>query len=596
MVGVPKSTGCLICRKRKIKCDESWPSCLNCQKNGKVCPGPPARHTFKDLGPRLATGATRTVAGEHPTIFNQQSKRLTQLNEKYAENGSVVHKFRISHRPAPQRKLLRPSDTPSLSPPRSPFLRQPSPSQHHELARALILATTTGSSGVRMSVFGPFIQQVPSRIGHNAALDAAAAVLVNAHTSLVNKKTSMEIVSPHLYLRAIKMLQTCLEDPQQGMSANTLCASVLLSLVEALAGPRIGNRYLAHVGGAGRLMELQGPEQYQDSFAKEILRFNRGGIIVTAIYERKPCFLASRQWRDIAFDKTGLSSDDRLHADLIQYMADLPEILKDLKELNHEPSFQHPCDTGNFDLHHNPDPRLNPDTNVKFDDTSSDDCPSLDFSPDSLDSLEFLNDLQRVDLPYPVGTGYATSPKHIALLHKVRTLKGALYELGAQMNAKLVTGATAVELPSLEEDGPITSSWHFKTWRDMTGYSCFWSMMILTNKVMMRLLPPFDPSIYELQAECRSVALEICKTWEDAWASKPIGALHTGLSFVVAYEYCKPDVQEWIIRGMNSLLDYQMVDAFRWSDEVISMMSGKLAGEGPDLIFSTVGLSKEMRS
>jgi hypothetical protein len=26
-------------------------------------------------------------------------------------------------------------------------------------------------------------------------------------------------------------------------------------------------------------MELQGPEKFQDSFAKEILRFNRGGIV-----------------------------------------------------------------------------------------------------------------------------------------------------------------------------------------------------------------------------------------------------------------------------------------------------------------------------
>jgi hypothetical protein len=83
-----------------------------------------------------------------------------------------------------------------------------------------------------MSVFGPFIREVPARLGHNPALDAAAAVLVNAHTSLVHKKTALEIVSPQLYLRAIKTLQTCLEDPHQGMSPNTLCASVLLSLVE----------------------------------------------------------------------------------------------------------------------------------------------------------------------------------------------------------------------------------------------------------------------------------------------------------------------------------------------------------------------------
>lgn len=83
-----------------------------------------------------------------------------------------------------------------------------------------------------MSVFGPFIREVPSRLGHNPALDAAAAVLVDVHTSLVHRKMSLEIVNPQLYLRAIKTLQACLEDPCQGMSANTLCASVLLSLVE----------------------------------------------------------------------------------------------------------------------------------------------------------------------------------------------------------------------------------------------------------------------------------------------------------------------------------------------------------------------------
>jgi hypothetical protein len=169
-------------------------------------------------------------------ILDQQCKSLTQLNEKFAANGSVVHKFRISHKglPSPKKSPKR-SITNGLSSPRSQFLTQPSPSQDYELARALVATTTTGGAGVRMSVFGPFIQEVPSRIGHNAALDAAAAVLVNAHTSLVNKKSSTEIVSPHLYLRAIKILQTYLEDPQQGMSANTLCASVLLSLVEVSA-------------------------------------------------------------------------------------------------------------------------------------------------------------------------------------------------------------------------------------------------------------------------------------------------------------------------------------------------------------------------
>jgi hypothetical protein len=269
-------------------------------------------------------------------------------------------------------------------------------------------------------------------------------------------------------------------------------------------------------------------------------------------------------------------------------MADLPGILKDVKELNSQPTYEPASEMLNLNI----DPNL--DINRNMDDTLSDTCPTLDFSPDSLNSLDFLNDLQPIDMPYPMSiTGRADSTARTAILHRVQNLKDGLYNLGIHLNAKLANGATAIELPSIEENSPIPTSYHFNSWRDMTGYSCFWSLLILTNKVMMRLLPPFDPLIYELRSECRSVAYEICKTWEDAWASKPIGALHTGLSFVVAYEYCKPDVQEWIIGGMNSLLDYQMVNAFRWSEEVIAMMSGKLAGEGPDLSFSHVNLQKE---
>jgi hypothetical protein len=233
--------------------DETWPTCLNCQKNGKCCPGPPSRHTFKDSKPARSpegsndSGESRPAQGT--TIFvhtycvvdltaAHRSRRLTQLHERFADNGSVVHKFRISNSiPSQSRRPSRSASasTASASPPASPFLRQPSPSQHHELAHALVLAMTSGSTGIRLSVFGPFIQEVPSRIGHNPALDAAVAVLVYAHKSLLQQKMANEIVNPNLYLRAIKTLQLSLEDPTQGLSTNTLCASVLLSLVEVRA-------------------------------------------------------------------------------------------------------------------------------------------------------------------------------------------------------------------------------------------------------------------------------------------------------------------------------------------------------------------------
>jgi len=262
----------------------------------------------------------------------------------------------------------------------------------------------------------------------------------------------------------------------------------------------------------------------------------------------------------------------------MQYMAELPGIFHRLKKLKHQIVSDHIHST-DFDLLER----------AQFDIYSPLDPPCRRYGkPKSLDNAR----------PTEASCSVRDNKcSHLALqtmfLSRAKDLKNTLYALGHHMNEKLTNGTTISELPSTEENSPILTTYHFKKWRDMTAYNCFWSVLIMTNKVIMQLLPPFDPAIYDLQRECRSVALEICKTWEDAWASKPIGAFHTGLSFVVAFEYCTPDVQEWIVRGLNSLLDYQMVDAFRWSDEVVAMMSSKLAGEGPDLVFSNVNLSKE---
>jgi hypothetical protein len=289
----------------------------------------------------------------------------------------------------------------------------------------------------------------------------------------------------------------------------------------------------------------------------------------------------------MAFDKTGLTSDDCMSTNLMQYMAELPGIFNDLKELNDRYLFP-PLGPMGFDL-------------IARDGQCKSQCetpPSLAFSTDSYENLDFLDDLQSTGTPYPATPAtYACphEPTRMALLHRVTSLKEALHSLGNDMNAKLANGTTIIETPSRDENSPIRTTYHFDNWRDMTAYNCFWAVVILTNKVLIQLLPPFDPAIYILQSECRSIALEICKTWEEAWASRPIGAFHTGLSFVVAYEFCTPEVKEWILCGLNSLLDFQMVDAFRWSDEVITDMSSKLAGEGPGLAFPKVRLPQDTR-
>ena len=76
--------------------------------------------------------------------------------------------------------------------------------------------------------YGGFIQDVPRRLGKNAALDAAATSLALSH---VRYSTGRRDVAPEelkAYINALKVLRNCLNDPVVARDANTLCAVMLL--------------------------------------------------------------------------------------------------------------------------------------------------------------------------------------------------------------------------------------------------------------------------------------------------------------------------------------------------------------------------------
>ncbi|KAH8757186.1 fungal-specific transcription factor domain-containing protein [Diaporthe sp. PMI_573] len=50
-------TGCLTCRKRKKKCDEAKPRCMNCEKNAVVCEGYPEKQIWKSGKEKAAEGS-----------------------------------------------------------------------------------------------------------------------------------------------------------------------------------------------------------------------------------------------------------------------------------------------------------------------------------------------------------------------------------------------------------------------------------------------------------------------------------------------------------------------------------------------------------
>lgn len=70
--------------------------------------------------------------------------------------------------------------------------------------------------------FGPFLREVPRRLGANAALDAAVGTLISACADVAHGQRSYETVAR--YGRALKALRACLADEVVAQSSNTLCA------------------------------------------------------------------------------------------------------------------------------------------------------------------------------------------------------------------------------------------------------------------------------------------------------------------------------------------------------------------------------------
>lgn len=195
MPGVPSGRACEACRKQKKKCDEVQPTCSRCQRLGIACVG---------------SGAKR-IKWQIETTNRSCSKRSTNTTTTISRTTSST--------PDSDAPLIRQMG------------RSPSNSQTILTMTLIDKVHLTKDSDLRYNLtwaFGTFIQDVPRRLGKNAALDAAATSLALSH---VRYSTGREDAAPEelkAYVNALSVLRRCLDDPVVARDANTLCAVMLL--------------------------------------------------------------------------------------------------------------------------------------------------------------------------------------------------------------------------------------------------------------------------------------------------------------------------------------------------------------------------------
>lgn len=205
MVGVPRSTGCQLCRKRRVKCDEVRPECGNCRKYGSECPG-------YDRGMKF-------VSGKH--VIRQRKKAADQEGGGSSKEGSPFSTGSFntfSNRSSPA------SDSTATT-----LLRSPSPNRA-EYVSTIVASVRADISKADISGFLSWCEL--DKLGSKAVLDGAMCSLALHLVGKEKKDDDMIAQSRTIYGHSLGALQTSLQHATEWKASETLCAAMMLCIFE----------------------------------------------------------------------------------------------------------------------------------------------------------------------------------------------------------------------------------------------------------------------------------------------------------------------------------------------------------------------------
>lgn len=212
MVGVPRSNGCHLCIKRKIKCDQSLPGCGNCARYGAECPG--YDKTFK------------FVAGKHHVRRRRRQAGLSTspddgvvVETPSSDDPSLVLSSRSSSAPIAER-----GTTTALT-------ISPRESRGQFVCALLQNDEITGPAN-GLAIFVPWFTRASERLGSNVALDTAMSAFVLHLLGKAKEEDNMVHMSRSIYGQSLGLLQRALNHPVQWNSSETLCATMMLCFFE----------------------------------------------------------------------------------------------------------------------------------------------------------------------------------------------------------------------------------------------------------------------------------------------------------------------------------------------------------------------------
>ncbi|CAH0028187.1 unnamed protein product [Clonostachys rhizophaga] len=254
MPGVAKSTACANCKRKRIKCDQKWPTCAPCRRSALVCPGPSSTLKFIQ---HLAPPADGTPAGKrkapvsskaaHPFAVMVDRGHLSPYN-----NGDALHgSFRLQ---VPRFKSTTTADRVTS-----------------QLVHLLEIKERTGLE------LPPYLKFVPERLSHSACLADSIALLYLTWQQASRGQSQAKVLESRIYGKALKSLQRAVNS-QAVYTVETLAAMVILLGLTVHYKPFTLIDYRPHTVAIRHVMRQMGAPQIQSSLHIGLIQSTEGLI------------------------------------------------------------------------------------------------------------------------------------------------------------------------------------------------------------------------------------------------------------------------------------------------------------------------------
>ncbi|KAJ5641670.1 hypothetical protein N7490_005670 [Penicillium lividum] len=268
MVGVPRSSGCRVCVKRRVKCDERVPGCARCETYGQPCPG-------YDKGFKFIAGKPYRTPRRPPGTDNARSNTPSPSSS--------------SSSPRTETQLLVQREIPLSLVSVDVNVLQSLSALIEDFSFPRVLNAPN-------NVVASWFEFLPSIYGQSRALDATIKSFAAHHFGRGLQNQDMVIYARSAYGEALHWLRKALMNPSESLSSNIFCAVVLLCMYELFTDTEDPESWMKHAKGLGQLVQARGPERYNNQLDISLLKSARGLIVMHSMFAGEDCFLASEEW------------------------------------------------------------------------------------------------------------------------------------------------------------------------------------------------------------------------------------------------------------------------------------------------------------